>query len=63
MIMPDQGAHLDTHVRLNIRRFDIACFVLATLFLAHLSRSDKVSFCDQSLSVVRHPPSVNTCLK
>ena len=27
------------------------------LFLAHLSRSDKVSFCDRLMSVVRRPSS------
>ena len=35
-------------------------------FLAHLSCSDKVSFCDRSLSVgvvCCRPSSVNNCLK
>ena len=32
------------------------CFCDAVV-LAHLSHSDKVSFCDQSLAIVRHCPS------
>ena len=38
--------------------------VMFIIFLAHLSCSDKVSFCDRSLSVVRrrHPSPVNNSI-
>ena len=36
-------------------------FTIFFFFLGHLSRSDKVSFCDYILSV--HPASVHACVR
>ena len=43
---------------LGIKDVHRGSYMSAHVLLAHLSRSDKVSFCDQSLSVV-HPLTID----
>ena len=47
---------LTGHVASALPRLILHELLLSTGFLGHLSHSDKVSFCDRSLSIVR--PSV-----
>ena len=43
----------------GIKNLSSCCFLVAIKVLAHLSRSDKVSFCDRSLSIIRRPLTID----